>query len=82
MGYPPGQGYPLAGPGQGTPPTAGPGRGTPPPVDKQMDGQTRVKTLPSRRTTYAVGNEMIYFGIYLFENLLIFCSVEKGGRFS
>ena len=33
---------------------------TPPPVDRQidgwMDGQTRVKTLPSRRTTYAGGN--------------------------
>ena len=30
----------------------------PPPVwtDRRMDGQTRVKTLPSRRTTYAVGN--------------------------
>ena len=28
----------------------------PPPVDRQMDGQTRVKTLPSRRTTYAGGN--------------------------
>ena len=25
-------------------------------VDRQNDGQTRVKTLPSRRTTYAVGN--------------------------
>ena len=25
-----------------------------PPVDRQMDGQTRVKTLPSRRTTYYV----------------------------
>ena len=30
--------------------------GTPPPVDRQMEGQTHVKTLPSRRTTYAVGN--------------------------
>ena len=28
-----------------------------PPVDRQMEGQTRVKTLPSRRTTYAGGNE-------------------------
>ena len=28
----------------------------PPPVDRQMDGQTRVKTLPSHRTTYAGGN--------------------------
>ena len=28
----------------------------PPPVDRQIDGQTRVKTLPSRRTTYAGGN--------------------------
>ena len=27
----------------------------PPPVDRQMDGQTRIKTLPSRRTTYAGG---------------------------
>ena len=32
--------------------------GVPPPpgVDRQNDGQTRVKTLPSRRTPYAVGN--------------------------
>ena len=28
-----------------------------PNVDRWMDGQTRVKTLPSRRTTYAVGNK-------------------------
>ena len=45
----------------GVPPPAGPGQGTPP-VDKQMDGwvdgQTRVKTLPSRRTTYAVGKNL------------------------
>ena len=27
----------------------------PPPVDRQIDGQTCVKTLPSRRTTYAGG---------------------------
>ena len=27
-------------------------------VDRQNDGQTRVKTLPSRRTTYAVGNKV------------------------
>ena len=37
------------------------GYGYPPPVDRQidgwMDGQTRVKTLPSRRTTYAGGNK-------------------------
>ena len=26
-------------------------------VDRQIDGQTRVKTLPSHRTTYAVGNK-------------------------
>ena len=34
------------------------GMGTPPPLwtDRLMDGQTRVKTLPSRRTTYAGGN--------------------------
>ena len=32
-----------------------------PPVDRQMNGQTRVKTLPSRRTTYAGGkNGLIY----------------------
>ena len=30
--------------------------GTPtPPVDRQMEGQTRIKTLPSPRTTYAGG---------------------------
>ena len=54
VGYHPGQvGYPLQ---QGYPPPAGPGWGTPA-VVRQMDGQTRVKTLPSRRTTYAVGND-------------------------
>ena len=44
------------------PPPAGPGpdQVIPPPprcgqTDGWMDGQTRVKTLPSRRTTYAVG---------------------------
>ena len=59
-------------PGRGTLP-AGPGWGTPPPgwtwpgyapcgqTDGWMDGQTRVKTLPSRRTTYAVGNKVIIF---------------------
>ena len=34
---------------------------TPPPVDRQMDGQTRVKTLPSRRTTYAGGKHLNNF---------------------
>ena len=42
-----------------------------------MDGQTCVKTLPSRRTTYAVGNHFLserYFGIrhlhdFVFEPL-------------
>ena len=29
----------------------------PPPVDRQMEGQTHVKTLPSRHTTYTGGNE-------------------------
>ena len=33
------------------------GYGYPPPVDRQIDGQTRVKTLPSRRTTYAGGKK-------------------------
>ena len=72
VGYPQ-QGYPPSGPTGGYPrwgtPWQGypPGRGTPhldlarvpPPlgVDRQNDGQTRVKTLPSRRTTYAVGNK-------------------------
>ena len=28
----------------------------PPPVDRQMEGQTRVKTLLSRHTTYVGGN--------------------------
>ena len=35
------------------------GYGYPPPplwTDRLMEGQTRVKTLPSRRTTYAGGN--------------------------
>ena len=31
----------------------------PPPVDRQIDGQTRVKTLPSRHTTYAGGKHSI-----------------------
>ena len=31
------------------------GHPPPPPVNRQMGGQTRVKTLPSRRTTYAGG---------------------------
>ena len=36
------------------------GMGTPPSwTDRLMDGQTRVKTLPSRRTTYAGGNESV-----------------------
>ena len=51
VGYPPSRGTPqldLA--------VVPPGPGYPPSVDRQMDGQTRVKTLPSRRTTYAVGN--------------------------
>ena len=36
----------------------GPGQGRypPPPPRRQPDGQTRVKTLTSRRTTYAGGN--------------------------
>ena len=40
--------------GPGTPPPrrGGSGPGTPPPVDRQ----TPVKTVPSRRTTYAGGN--------------------------
>ena len=28
-------------------------------TDRLMDGQTRVKTLPSRRTTYAGGNNIL-----------------------
>ena len=60
-GTPPWQGYPLAGPGWGTPHLDLAGV-TPPwcgQTDGWMDGQTRVKTLPSRRTTYAVGNKFI-----------------------
>ena len=76
-GYPPGRVLPRAGylPGwtwQGTPPPAAPWHsgkcckalwdtGTPPPVDRQMEGQTRVKTLPSRRTTYAGGKYYFSF---------------------
>ena len=55
-GLPPSRGYSPSWTWMGYPPPPIPGRGTPPPVDRQMDGQTRVKTLPSRRTTYAVGN--------------------------
>ena len=65
-GVPPGQVQQGGGYLRQVPPPAGPGWGTPlrldlarvlPPsgVDRQDDGQTRVKTLPSRRTTYAVG---------------------------
>ena len=38
-----------------------------PPVDRQMEGQTRVKTLPSRRTTYAGGKNKSLFvkGLHL-----------------
>ena len=41
----------------------GPGQGRYPPLPHcgQTDGQTRVKTLPSRRTTYAGGNNSQYF---------------------
>ena len=46
-----------------------------PPVDRQMEGQTRVKTLPSRRTTYAGGKYIhlsSFFNIkmYLFSHRL------------
>ena len=74
--YPPGGypvRYPPGGvPGQVPPPTAPwhSGKcckalwdmGTPPcgQTDGWMEGQTRVKTLPSRRTTYAGGNEKFY----------------------
>ena len=37
----------------------------PPPVDRQMEGQTRVKTLPSRRTTYAGGKYLCVLRILL-----------------
>ena len=53
-GYPrwgtPWQGYPLLDLA-GVPPLC---------VDRQNDGQTCVKTLPSRRTTYAVGNKAYF----------------------
>ena len=52
VGYPPSRGTPLAGPGRGTPPPTGVDRQ----MDGWMDGQTCVKTLPSRRITYEVGN--------------------------
>ena len=66
-GYTPWQGTPPpAGPGRVPPPPWCLSHGIlgdvakhmgygypPPPVDRQMEGQTRVKTLPSRRTTYA-----------------------------
>ena len=67
-GYPPGRVPPLlAGPGR-VPPGGCPmafwemlqsimGYGYPP--CGQTEGQTRVKTLPSRRTTYASGNKWI-----------------------
>ena len=55
-------------PWQGTP--AGPGR-VPPPCDRQMEGQTHVKTLPSRRTTYAGGKYVIMHSKELMtENVL------------
>ena len=42
--------------------------GTPLDVDRQMDGQTRVKTLPSRRTTYTGGNKKSS-GLLIHESL-------------
>ena len=61
-GVPPQPG--LTGGTRGGVPPAGPGCGTPPPsqcgqTDGWMDGQTRVKTLPFRLTTYAVGKYSI-----------------------
>ena len=53
-GYTPDRGILPAGPGW-VPPLAGPGRGTPRPPG--VDRQTPVKTVPYRRTTYAVGNK-------------------------
>ena len=59
-------GYPPIGPGRNTPevppPPAGPGWGTPPGVDRQ----TPVKTVPYRRTTYAVGNNIGEFCFLIF----------------
>ena len=61
----PWQGYPRARPDWGTPPSPpGPGHGIPlwcGQTDGWMDGQTRVKTLPSRRPMYAVGNNVRTF---------------------
>ena len=63
----PQQGTPPAGPGRVPPPGVCPMAfwemlqsimGTPLWTDRWMEGQTRVKTLPSRRTTYAGGNKM------------------------
>ena len=75
VGYP-WQGTPPGWTWQGTPPVSAPWHsgkcckalwdmGTPP-VDRQsdgwMEGQTRVKTLPSRRTTYVGGNyKLLHF---------------------
>ena len=66
-------GYPPAGPGRIPPPPQCLPHGIlgnvakhygiwvppPPPVDRQMEGQAHVKTLPFRRTTYAGGNKRI-----------------------
>ena len=41
-----------------------------------MEGQTRVKTLPSRRTTYAGGNYTQMKGIKLMLNSIIFRILE------
>ena len=79
--YPPSQGTPPAGPGRVPPPRLPHGIlgnvakhygiWVPPPVDRQIDGQTRVKTLPSRRTTYAGGKyTVLYFSVLLLSDTL------------
>ena len=72
-------GTPWQGYLRGVPPSwgsllSGPGQSTPPPqvwTDRCVDGQTRVKTLPCRRTRYAVGNKPL--------DNKIWCFVSKGG---
>ena len=78
-GTPPGRGTPAARSDGGYLRLGTPWLGYPPPVDRYMDGQTRVKTLPSRRTTYAVGNNVgLCFGLLHLVPILrynsVFCS--------
>ena len=86
QGYPRSRVPPQAGPGRVLPPGVCPmgilgnvakhyGIWVPPPLwtDRLMEGQTRVKTLPFRRTTYAGGNNvhrLVFGGVCILSSSL------------